>query len=386
MHQPALPEFRSRTGPFRVDILRDWPEAAARWRWRGQATVFQHRHWLDAWYGSFHPAPPLIAIIVDAATGEDLALLPLVIHERHRVRSLEFADLGLSDYNAPLLAPQTAGDPARSRAMSAALFSALADLPEWIDVIRFDKMPVEIEAAPNPLAGDDRAVPCPVSGNLVVFSDDYDNYRTSIAKLQLPRRWRVFERHPGAHFAIATEAGEAMRILDAMDRQQRKRMDEIGETFVLDEPRHAKFYRDVVRAGIADGYAVVSALTCGEEVVATTFGLRHGTHYSLLRNTNAGEAWSNCSPSQICIERTMAALHEAGVRYYDFSIGSYDYKRRFGAVAVPLIDLRIALSWRGLPTVLLSKAEREIDRHPKIAKRARRAVGAFAAVGRRLTR
>jgi hypothetical protein len=36
--------------------------------------------------------------------------------------------------------------------------------------------------------------------------------------------------------------------------------------------------------------------------------------------------------------------------------------------------------------VLLSKAEREIDRRPKSAKRARRAVGAFAAVGRRLRR
>ena len=55
----------------------------------------------------------------------------------------------------------------------------------------------------------------------------------------------------------------------------------------------------------------------------------------MVRISNAGEKWSNCSPGRLIIERTMAALHqENGVREFDFSVGNYAYKRRFGADAV----------------------------------------------------
>jgi CelD/BcsL family acetyltransferase involved in cellulose biosynthesis len=128
----------------------------------------------------------------------------------------------------------------------------------------------------------------------------------------------------------------------------------------------------VVRRGLGDGYAVVSALICGDEVVATALGLRHGGQYSLLRHTNAGGKWSNCSPGQLCIERTMAALHRQGVRHFDLSIGNYDFKRRFGASPLRLMDVRIALSWRGMPHVLLAHAVRELKRHPRAFAAARR--------------
>jgi len=46
----------------------------------------------------------------------------------------------------------------------------------------------------------------------------------------------------------------------------------------------------------------------------------------------------------------MAALHRDGVREFDFSVGNYAYKRRFGVTRLPLIDISAALSWRGCPT------------------------------------
>ena len=78
---------------------------------------------------------------------------------------------------------------------------------------------------------------------------------------------------------------------------------------------------------------VVSALTVGEEVVATLLGVRNGSRYVMVRFSNAGEKWSTCSPGRLVIERTMAALHADGVREFDFSIGNYSYKRRFGGRA-----------------------------------------------------
>ncbi|MEH2533494.1 CelD/BcsL family acetyltransferase involved in cellulose biosynthesis [Bradyrhizobium sp. AZCC 1588] len=380
MAKLAVPEPGRQAASFRVEFVRDWTKASARWGNGGDATVFQHRHWLDAWYRAFDTVDPVIAIISDTSTQRDVALVPLVCRNQHGVRSIEFADLGLSDYNAPILASNAPHVAASLHTIGSALLAALRQLPDRPDLIRLKKMPLEIRGRPNPLAEIEGARSCSVNGNLVELGDDFEVYRASIRKIQMPRCWRVFTRHPGARFEIATTVDEALRILDVMDCQQHKRMKQLGKKFVLDEPRRAKFYRDVVSRGLAEGYAVVSALICDDGVVATTLGFRHGPHYSMLRNTNAGEQWSNFSPSRLCIERTMAALHGQGVRHFDFSIGNYDYKRRFGAQPLPLTDVGIALSWRGMPYVLRDHAVERLRRYPRLAGKVRRAAGSLAAV------
>jgi CelD/BcsL family acetyltransferase involved in cellulose biosynthesis len=361
---------------FRVDIVRDWSKAAARWGSQGETTNFQHSHWLGAWYRAFDAVTPLIAIISDNVTQADVALIPLICRRYHGIRMVEFADLGVSDYNAPILAPGAPRDSARMRTMGETILAALRDSPDRPDVVRLKKMPAEIRGRANPLVASGWSGSSSLNGNLVEVGDDFEDYRASIKKMQLPRCWRVFTRHPGARFEVATTVERAMQLLDVMDLQQRERMNKLGIRFVLDDLSHAKFYRDVVRRGVAEDYAVVSALICGEEVVATTMGVRHGSHYSLLRTSNAGGHWSNCSPGLLCVERTMAALHMQGVRNFDLSIGNYDYKRRFGARRLPLRDVSIALSWRGIPYALRDRAAQGLRRYPRLAARVRRAMGA----------
>jgi CelD/BcsL family acetyltransferase involved in cellulose biosynthesis len=87
----------------------------------------------------------------------------------------------------------------------------------------------------------------------------------------------------------------------------------------------------------------------------------------MVRISNAGEKWSNCSPGRLIIERTMAALHKDGVRCFDFSIGNYAYKRRFGVTPLRLADITVALGWRGTPCVLRERAVRQLRRFPRLA-------------------
>ena len=364
--------------PFHVEFVRDWTLAAARWDNCGDGTSFQHRHWLDAWYRAFDTVAPLVAIVSDAVTQRHVALIPLIGRQHHGVRVVEFADLGVSDYNAPILACGAPSEAAGLRAIGRALLAALRQLPDCPDLIRFKKMPVEIRGRPNPLVASGWSGSSSLNGNLVEVGEDFEIYRTSIKKMQLPRCWRVFTRHSGARFEIATTVDEALRLLDVMDVQQRERMNKLGLKFVLDDPEYAKFYRDVVRRGVAEGFAVVSALIAEDTIVATTMGVRHGSHYSLLRTSNAGGQWASCSPSLLCVERTMAALHQEGVRHFDLSIGNYDYKRRFGAKPLPLADASIALTWRGMPYALRDRTAQGLRRYPRLAEHVRRAVGPLA--------
>jgi CelD/BcsL family acetyltransferase involved in cellulose biosynthesis len=357
-----------------VDFLRDWRQAALRLN-DGHRTAFQHGHWLGAWYEAFHGVAPLIAVVTDTTTGRDIAVVPMFMHTRRGIRIVEFADLGVSDNNAPIMAVDASCDAAGAQAISVALVDALRALPERFDLLRLKKMPAYVGAKPNPLVSLGRLGSCSLNGNLVLTGDDYAAYQASIKRMQMPRCWRVFRRHAGARFEIATEAVRAHELLDVMDAQQQERMRQLGSRFVLNDEAHARFYREVARQGVADDYAVISALVCDEGIVATTLGVRHGATYFLLRIGHAGRPWANCSPGLLVTERTMAALHAQGVRRFDLSIGNHDYKRRFGAEPVPLTDVSVALSWRGLPFVLRDHAAQGLRRHPRLAALVANAIG-----------
>jgi len=143
---------------------------------------------------------------------------------------------------------------------------------------------------------------------------------------ELERSWRVFTRDPAAAFTIVADNSLALAMLSTMEIQQGARIQHLGLNFILNDETSAAFYRNLVGDGVDGGYAVMSALTVGEEVVATLLGIRDGARYVMVRISNAGERWSNCSPGRLIIERTMAALHKDGVREFDFSIGNYAYK------------------------------------------------------------
>jgi CelD/BcsL family acetyltransferase involved in cellulose biosynthesis len=363
----------SSTSGIAVDFVRDWRQAASRLS-AGHRTAFQHGYWLGAWYEAFHDFAPLIALISDAATGKDIAVVPMISHIRRGIRIVEFADLGVSDNNAPILALDAALDAAATDAIGKALVDAVRTLPDRFDLLRLKKMPAHVGGKPNPLVSLGRIGSCSLNGNLVLTGDDYEAYRASIKRMQMPRCWRVFSRHAGARFEIAADVAHARELLDVMDVQQQARMRKLGSRFVLNDDAHARFYREVARQGIAEGYGVISALVCDEAVVATTFGVRSGASYFLLRISHAGDSWSNCSPGLLVTERTMAALHAEGVRRFDLSIGNQDYKRRFGAAKVALTDVSIALSWRGAPYAWRDHAAQNLRRYPRLAAFASRAI------------
>ena len=366
---------------FRVEFVHDWKQASARCGDASAPTPFQDRRWLDAWYrafAGFDGVEPVIAIVSDAATSEQVLVFPFVRKVRTGVRIIEFADHNLTDYNAPLLYAGAPRDAAGMRQLWRDLLAALKRLPGGADLLRLRKMPFDLDGRPNPLTLIDGAHASSLNSNVVTTGYDFDAYRYSLERTvrkELERSWRVFVRHPEAEFRIVTDPDEALRVMTAMEIQQDARMRHLGLKFMLNDETYAAFYRSLVRENIASGYVVLSALTVAGEVIATLLGIRSGSRYVMVRISNAGDKWSNCSPGRLIIERTMAALHHDGIRHFDFSIGNYAYKRRFGVVPLALAEMTTALSWRGLPFALRDRAARELHRYPKLAARVALALG-----------
>ncbi|MGF6308206.1 CelD/BcsL family acetyltransferase involved in cellulose biosynthesis [Bradyrhizobium sp. i1.8.4] len=113
----AVEKFGARVASYavgyRVELVSDWAQAVARWGAFEPLTAFQHPQWYASWYRAFASTDgvsPLIALVRDAATGERAALLPLICNRQGGLRIIEFADLNLTDFNAPLLGPAAPRD------------------------------------------------------------------------------------------------------------------------------------------------------------------------------------------------------------------------------------------------------------------------------------
>src|SRR5215216_554839 len=200
-----------RAAGFRVELVRDWQQAAARWHDISPSTPFQHPQWYAAWYAAFAGAEgvtPLIAVVTDASTGEPAALLPLIRRRQNNIVIVEFADLDLTDYNAPILGSAAPRDARAARALWRSLLSALRRMPEKADLIRLRKVPVDLDGKPNPIALLNAAGPCLLNGNLAATGEDYDAWRHTLGRTvrkELERSWRVFTRDPAASFAIIND-------------------------------------------------------------------------------------------------------------------------------------------------------------------------------------
>jgi CelD/BcsL family acetyltransferase involved in cellulose biosynthesis len=368
----------ARAARYRVELFDDWKEAAARWNETRSPAPFQDSRWIGAWYGAFADVEAVIAVVTDARTLEQVALVPLVRRVRRRLHIIEFADLDLTDYNAPLLGPAAPRDTASAQAMWRELLAALARMQGGADLIRLRKLPRDLDGRANPLALLEGTGRSAVNGNLVTTGEDFDAWRHSLgrnARKGFLKSWRVFTREPRAEFKVITAPEEASHAIAAMEVQQGARMQALGLSYSLNDQAYAAFYRDLVAANLGTGYAVLTALTVGEEVVATLLGIRNGARYVMVRFSNAGEKWANCSPGLLVIERTMAALHADGVRSFDFGTGNYAYKRKFGVTQLPLLNITAALSWRGKPLAMRDRIVRALRRFPRLSARISRALG-----------
>jgi CelD/BcsL family acetyltransferase involved in cellulose biosynthesis len=355
----------------------DRADLAARWDARAAgaaATAFQTGRWVETWYATVGPAlgEPLVLAVHDRASGALAALLPLVMRKVAGCRVVEFADGGVTDYNAPVLGPAAPTDAAGAREFWAAVRGALADAA----FVRFKRMPDEIEGRANPLALLPAVRPSSGSSNVVTIGGAWTDFLATLKgtlRRQVERNWRAFLRHQGAALRHVTDRAEAAAVLAELDRQQSARMRGRGVPYyVLDEPRFAAFYRQLVADGLAEGRAILTALTCGEEIVAALLGIARGETYVMLRMSIGAARWAACSPGRLVILQTMKLLHARGFRHFDFSIGDYDYKRRFRATSRPLVEVTVALSPRGWPLAMLERGKRLVRRNRALTNVARR--------------
>ena len=344
-----------KTSPCCVDVITDLTAARSRWealQSQGAATPFQSFIWVSTLadtVGRSLGAETFVVIVRDPHSGRDLLLLPLVRRRLGPTRIIEFADLGISDYNAPVIAPEIAAAPER---LAAVWQQAMLALPS-ADIIRINKIPDQLGRRANPLLGIEDSWLKETQSWRINLPDRWEDYESGMLsrklRSNLRRDFRKLEAFGTVSHVHAADEASSEQIFEALCAHRVARFARLRRSNILDHAAYREFYRQVLRRGIPSGLASISALRVGNEIVATLLGLRwQGTYFALIP-TMAEQGPQVHGIGKLMNWLEIKEMHARGCRGFDFTIGNEPYKRDYGAAPRKLHEIVRPLKAKGCP-------------------------------------
>jgi CelD/BcsL family acetyltransferase involved in cellulose biosynthesis len=340
---------------FTVDVYQTLtPELEQRWRALedvSDLTPFQSIRFAKPWYDVFAGAgdcEPCIVVVRSIDSGRDVMLLPLCRRHDGQVRVVEFADGGVSDYNAPVLLRDVA---ISKPIMSQIWQQIIASLPS-ADWIKLEKVPLTINGRTNPLTLISAGLEMQFGAHFLPLhsGSSLHGAATTTVPSNYAAKLNTEKRRLEKHGTLQLETAVGQRIGDlfaALADQRRSRSTALGRRDTLEDPRIRLFYEKLVDEGPQTGFCRLDAMTLNSDVLATALGLSYrGTYYLLLPAFADGQ-WSRHSPGNLLLYLQMLALQGTGHRGYDFTIGDESYKARFGARRAALQSITQPLTLKG---------------------------------------
>ena len=300
---------------------------------RARGCAFQHPDWLMAFYRHLikeHSVEPLVLVGRSKATGQLMAVIPLVRRTVKNMRIVEFAFAGVTDYACAVIDPHLVSHLGNLPRFHQELGQALGhhdvlcvEPVRQIDVEIWEKL---LGIAPSPLE---------FGSHSVRPETPFPAWRTSNLgsrkRSQLDRKIRRLNERGSVRLRVlpAEETAEALAWAKHC-RSGRFPDDPIQQEDVLD------FYRDVASTGAKSGFARTYQLSCGDKPVAMCFGLVDGDHYRYLVLACDYETYARYSPGILILDLAMADWASEGGKVFDFTIGDERFKNVFRCKRTPM--------------------------------------------------
>lgn len=368
-----------------VTLYNDYAELEGAWRqmesW-GHCTVFQGYDCAASWYdaaSSSGTAEPLIAVVSEESGGT-VWILPLCISHHKKLKIISFADLGVTDYAAPLIAPEAPSDRGSVMAILKAVFAALPPC----DLISFQKLSTKVQGINNPLLYLQGLERFPVGAHGIYISEPWPKLAPKIMQRRMYNTIRQQRKKLEKKGNVAIECYDtpetmkpALERLIAMRDARFKKIDRPEMPLLW-----KNFYRNLITHERRKLYTAVVTMTVNDEIVAACFGIACGkTYYALLSTFKMGN-WERYRPGiqlfDIILTKFAEQTGDGG--YFDFSIGDEVYKKRFGSDSRLLYEWMAPRSLKGLPYYTGWRVKSFIRRYPPIFKALQKVLYCFRAV------
>jgi CelD/BcsL family acetyltransferase involved in cellulose biosynthesis len=320
------------------------------------ATAFQHPLWLHGLYSKLVPgvgSKPLILIVRGRTSGALAMVLPLLRLRRGPIRTVEFADLRVSDYVAPVCTAKVFSDLLQDEHAC----RELRRLVKPFDLLRMPKLPDGRIPLENLLAAPRRAAMDTNAYSTVLFAP-FEQWRANALdrsyQKELAKKWRQLQKKGALSFSCCTGTASIAEAMEVMKKLRGPRFQAQGDGDLLQRPEYFEFYSDVAVRGL-NSFVRLYVMRMEGHVIAAVLGLHHGDRLLVIMSAFDIAGYKNQSLGALMFEQVAKDCVERGDRLLDFTIGDESYKRLFGAKPSPMWSVTHAGSVAGSVALLALK-------------------------------
>jgi CelD/BcsL family acetyltransferase involved in cellulose biosynthesis len=296
---------------------------------KSDATAFQHPLWLDALYRVLAPklkAEPMVLTARRRQTGALAMLLPLMRRRRGGLRVIEFADLEVSDYAAPICDAAAFAELAADRLACERVRARLRPY----DLLRVKKL--SNGALPlERLLGTGERSRMDMSTHAVRLSDPFSQWQVENIvhpyRRELEKKRRKLNRRGAVQFDCWRDPKGIKAALQAIQAHRKERFPDD----LLQQSAYFDFYLDVALRGAESGFARTYTLSLDGEPIGGAFGLEHRRRFLVLLSGADLADYKRYSVGALTFEDVARDCIERKDEVLDFTLGDEAYKQRFGA-------------------------------------------------------
>jgi CelD/BcsL family acetyltransferase involved in cellulose biosynthesis len=340
-------------------------------------TVFQSYDWHVLWRKHIGaPAGSQPVVIVGRERDRVLFILPLAVERGRISRALTWHAGDLSDYNAPLLAPDFAN------IVDADRFVLIFDEVRRLivrdrrfahDAVALTKMPDRVGGQANPFM----ALPTTVHSSgayAVALTGDWDSFYAGKRSSATRRRDRTKRKRLAGmgdvRFVTPEDPAGIAANFEILVAQKTKQFAAMGVEDLFARPGFRDLFVDLATSPATRGLAHLSRLEVGAVAAATNYGLIfRGRYYHIFASYDSGPV-SRFGPGVAHLHELMGYAIRRGCTVFDFTIGDEGYKREWADILITLHDHRSAVTFVGAlavaPAAAIAYAKRTIKQNPTL--------------------
>ncbi|MCK1546574.1 GNAT family N-acetyltransferase [Bradyrhizobium sp. 147] len=301
------------------------------------ATAFQHPLWLHSLYArlaSHAGATPFIVVVRHRTTRALAMVLPLLRIRRGPIRTVEFADLRVSDYLAPVCSPGAFSQLLADESACAELRSLLRPF----DLLRMTKLPDGRLPIENLLAAP-RRVSMDTNAYATVLIAPFEQWRASAMdrsyQKELAKKYRQLQKKGALSFSCCNDSASTLDALEVMKKFRGPRFQSQGDGDLLQRPEYFDFYSEVALRGLGS-FVRLYAMKMDGEVIAAVLGLCHRDTFHVIMSAFDIAGYKSQSLGALMFEQVARDCIERGDQMLDFTIGDEPYKKLFGGQPSPM--------------------------------------------------
>jgi CelD/BcsL family acetyltransferase involved in cellulose biosynthesis len=308
---------------------------------RSRATPFQHPVWLSSLYEVLAPCRKAQKQVV-TVRGEDgriVLVLPFVRRRFGPLRIIEYADLGVNDYAAPVLDCDEVASLAADRQVSKEIRRMLGRF----DLLRIDRVADSPDLMLSLITGA-TAKRHAYDTHIVDLPKNAEAWRAQLDPKflrHLERKYKRLRPKGERRLRIIEDVAEVENLMERMQTFRAARFAEHRGTDLVQDPDCFRFYSAVARASVENGPGNLAVLEVAAEPAAVALNLidRDRDIYVLVGYDV--ERLRNYSLGLLIVDELVQYAIGRQQAYFDLTVGDEPYKADFGARPRPVFEIRV---------------------------------------------